>query len=206
MEPIDPPTRLKLVELVGSFAANEFATPADGTFNLPVVSPNSFLVQTTNAKCFTSIVHSSVKLGIFSGDVLFADHNQVKVFSGALCSPQGTTTVAIITTFEYIRIEDTTTRLNPIGLEYMPVQSLFETMSKLEGCDGEQNRQSLSSSYYDQVTNHTEQFLNDLNDHNVIDMFLEPEKTEVAAKIKGGKGGKGGKPANRRSVYICLLI
>ena len=113
MVAIDPATRIKLMEYVGSMAETAVTTHADGTFNLPIVSPNSIFVQTTNAKCFSAIVHDMVELGVFSGDVLFADLYQVKIFSAVLCSQDNKTTIAIITTFEYIRSDDTVTKLNP---------------------------------------------------------------------------------------------
>lgn len=207
MVAIDPATRVKLVEFLGTMPETAVETYADGTFNLPIQpDPNAVFVQITNAKCFTAIVHSTVKLSIFSGDVLFANHHEVKVFSGVLCSQEGTTTIGIITTFEYIRNDNTATKLNPIGLEYVPVQSLFETMSKLEECDGEQKRQSLSCCYVEQVDNHTKQVLDDLNDPAMITMFTTAsqehdieEKANAAKIIKGGKGSKGRKGSKEGS-------
>ena len=216
---IDSATRVKLVEYLGTMSETAVATYADGTFNLPIQpDPNAVFVQITNAKCFTAIVHSMVKLSIFSGDVIFANHHEVKVFSGVLCSQEGATTIAIITTFEYIRNDNTATKLNPICLEYVPVQSLFETMSQLEECVGEQKRHSLSCHYVEQVDKHTKQVLDTLNDPAMITMFttasLEHEakdKNNPADKNKGGKGHKGGKGGKggsnkKRLVYIFCTI
>lgn len=187
---------------MGRFNEPPFTTLADGTFSLPIESPDTNFFQATKAKFYTAMQHPKVKLSIFSGDVLFSDNNIVKVFSGALCSPEGTTTVAVITTFEYMRSE-TSNKVNPIKLEYMPIQTLIDTMSSLEDFDGEQMRQELTCYLIEQVSEHAKTVLNDLDDSELIVMFTAVNpKTVVkgtnnnevqSSQGKGAKGGKGSK-------------
>lgn len=165
-------------------------TLADGTFRMPFESPDTNFFRATKANFFTAVEHPKLKLGIFIGDVLFADYNLVKTFSGVLCSPDGTTTIAVITSFEYIR-STTPTKINSINLEYLPIQSLLETMGKLEAFDEEQTRQMLSGDLLEQVGTHARQFLIDLDDNELLVMFTTVnEETKVKTSMDEAKSIK----------------
>lgn len=210
MKAIDTIMRLEVVKFMGldAFSEKSFTTFADGTFCLPIESPETMFFQATKAKFFTGVQHPKVKLSVLSGDVLFADDNIVKAFTGVLCSPNGKTTIAVISTFEFIR-SATSTKVNPIKLEYMSLPTLLDIMSNLEDVNGEQKRQEVSSYLLEQIGAHTTQFLDDLDDSELILMFSAnvPNDNLVNLVKSGqdkGKGSKGGKKIKKRLVLILL--